>query len=367
MKRLSLFLLIILPVVAAGQKGFIATDSVTTAGLRVSDNGKAMNSIECQVKFGPRIKKYTPEEISEYGINRDLRYKSFKVGSGDGAKKYFLLSVIKDPNIYFLKLAGQNPRFFVASDDKTTITEIPALKDEYIPFLKNILPDCEYSEKNIKRLKLKINPLKRYFNDARICTGNPFPRVRYSLFGGYSFGTITEDMSAVLPGVPEKLNNSFVTFGVAADFPLYPGNMSFHPGIFFKQTGVSVTTYDTDNRFDLKVNYSNIVVPLLLRYTLYNKTISPYLEAGPLVAQTLKNDATITRSDRYSEIAGSVMDTEVIAGTLPGFGAGIGAILNYGSNISFFAGVNYYRIFHIQSMNKYFNFGDIALTAGILF
>jgi hypothetical protein len=394
MKRLLYFILtgfISLPLsaqVSKAPKGYISTSEVITFGLKIIDQGKIKNSEFCRVDYGNKFTDYSPDEIMEYRINDKQVYRSFPIAGYDLEKRYFLEQIIQAKvDIYFLKQKGGAVRYFLTEHDSSSLVEIPREKEGYTSLLGKYLKDCDKEVDIFEKLKINRYSLERFFHKYEKCfkvdKGNisvsenkkiivkPSPGIKY----GISLGFTESILSPVLTGdvvylsKDDKIFSRSFSFGASADIPILNGNLSLHPEINFKKTGASKSYSSSVNDYNMVINYSSISLPVLLRYTILRKKISPYLEAGTLFSRAIKNESQIyTYTYSGNNVFINPDDTHLLSSNLIGFKAGIGIISGYGSKYSWFADV---CTCIFPSMNQrdqnHVNLSDISFGIGFLF
>jgi hypothetical protein len=394
MKRLFHFLLIgliALPLpaqVSKAPKGYISTADKTTFGLVIIDQGKIKNSLSCKVDNGNKFTEYSPDEILEYRINEKQVYRSFPITGYNFEKRYFLERIIQSKvDIYILVQKGGVERYFLTEHNSFSLIEIPHEKEGYAALLGKYIKDCDKAVDMFEKLKINRNNLLRIFHRYEKCFKvdkvssivsedkkiivKPSPKIKYGLSLGGTESIISPVLlvDVVYPSKDDKIFSRSLSFGTSADIPILKGNFSLHPEIIFKKTGVSESYSSSTEDYNMVINYSSISLPVLLRYTILRKRISPYFEAGTLYSRAIKNKSQIyTYTYSGNNVYISSDNTHLLSSNLIGIKAGIGVISGYGSRYSWFADVCgcLFPTLNLRDQN-HVNLSDISFGIGFLF
>jgi hypothetical protein len=374
--------------VSKAPKGYISTAEAITFGLKIIDQGKIKNSELCRVDNGNKFTEYSPDEILEYRINDKQVYRSFPITGYDFEKRYFLERIIQsNVDIYFLLQKGGAGRYFLTEHDSSSLVEIPLEKERYTVLLGKYLKDCDKKADIFEKLKINRYSLVRFFHKYKKCfkvdNGNnsvsenkkiivkPSPRIKYGLSLGFTESIISPVFTGdvVYLSKDDKIFSRNLCFEASADIPILTGNFSLHPEINFKKTGASKSYSSSVNDYNMVINYSSISLPVLLRYTILRKRISPYFEAGTLFSRAIKNESQIyTYTYSGNNVFVSTDNTHLLSSNLIGIKAGIGIISGYGSKYSWFADI---CTCILPSLNfrdqNHVNLSDISFGIGFLF
>lgn len=360
----------ILPLAGFAQTNFYSTDSLSIYGeIKMKEGSDIENSKFCQVIKDTLIYKYSPYQVNQYGFKNGRVYESFFIMKDDSLKRYFLEKLVSGKkNLYYLKTEEEKLKFYLTSNEGLIPVELPVDKKEYSSLLESLLNDCPQAVLNIPYIKLKKHSLKRFVNDYNTCAKRPFPRIRY----GFSFGITASELSAVRkksiyakPAYDEKLN---YTIGTFMDIPLYSSNYSFHPEIYFKQFGLAKAIDFESKSHDLVINTSSLTIPLLFRYTALKNKISPYVQMGPVYSRTIRNNSSLYEYKSVNNITSiEIIKSQPFKNNMGGFSIGTGAILNYGSKVSWFCELSYDQLYNLWVEDKLLNVRDVNFKIGLLF
>jgi hypothetical protein len=370
MKHLYLiFVVIFSPILTFGQGEYIASDSAVTIGIKLIDGGHILNSSLCQVRNGTAVIKYSPYEIKEFGFKNGRIYKSFPIKIHDTISSYFLERLVEGKvELYYLRAKEGIKKYYLVEGDSTNPIEIPRLKEKYYVLFDSIVKGCVQAVNNIPFIKFNKYCFIRFLEDYNNCVRSPLPRFRY----GLEIGINANQLSAVDKGsvysIPDYQIDLSISIGAVMDIPVKFSNFSFHPEIYFNRYSISKAFKNEDNSNDLIINYSSICFPLLFRYSLLSKRISPYFQLGPAYSRAIKNDGTLYEYESNgNDIFINIIDSPILHKDLLGFSVGSGLILNYGSNHSWFSEVHYSRYYNLGQGSKLLNLSGITLDIGLIF
>lgn len=366
-KYLIILYICLFPSILFAQRGYYSKDTIEYSGINLIDRGNQMNMKSIQIKKGKKIVEYSPYEIDEYGFQKGSYYKAFTFSFGGRQERFFFERLVEgNINLYYI-ITNSEKRYYMFDNKLLELTEIPKTFVEYNVLLKNYVGDCVQSVKNIPFVKIRKNNLTRFFQDFNTCKNRPLPRMRY----GFSIGISTYNFSVAKDGIdqslPNHLNGSNFLVGSFLDIPINTSNLSFHPIFDLEKIGVN-QVFNSGNSNDVVINSTSINVPLLLRYSILQNKITPYLQLGPVYSRNIRNKSTIYEY----ESTGNTIDIEVHNSTvlqknLGGFSVGSGLISNYGSKHSWFLELNYIKLYNLNTPDRLYNRSEISLKTGLLF
>jgi hypothetical protein len=371
MRKLCFLLLFIclLPITISGQSAYFKKDSTAFSGINLVDGGAIDNSRFCQVTEKGTITKYNPSEVKEFGFSDGRIFKSFRVKIKDSVSNYFLERLVGGKVIlYYLRLKKGEERFYLTDSSDTNLIELSQTREEYRVILDSLINDNPVASKNIPFVKLNKSSLIRFLKDYDNNANRPFQRFQY----GFTLGLNVTGFSAVDPGsiysVPDYSNKLNISIGAFADLPVSFSNFSFHPEIYYRRTGASEEFLYKGNVNDLVINYSSLCLPLLLRYSIISKKISPYFELGPVYSRAIRNKSALYEYEvTGNDIFINLVDSPIMQKNLCGFSVGSGFISKYGEPFSWYGEFRYSKFYNLKKEDKLLNTGEITIGGGLIF
>ncbi len=356
---------------ALGQRGFYATDSTVSAGVKIIDNGKIENSRWCVVKIGNITEKYSPDEVTSYGFNKGRIYRSKTITYNGSTTKYFL-EQLSEGNLMLYYFTDKKYNTYFIEKDSTTFLELTKGNKSdgsyYQKQLQNISSDFPEINNNAKLVHYNRKALSKFINEYNNRSNKPFPYLKIGLIGVTEMSEFYIPKNASLAYI-NKINfnydNSFGT-GVFTDIPIDMSNFSYHMEILFIKHNYSFST-ETDNEIiDFATNISSVKVPVLLRYTYPSKKISPFINAGAILAYNMNKEVKLYEM----KFSGNIIDIEditdesIIADMQKGFSTGLGIEYRLTYKHSAFFEVRFNRLFVDK---KTLNNQDIQFLASFNF
>lgn len=337
MRKIILFLVFsILPLCFYGQTAYIFKDSTLVYQDKITDNGEDLNSQYCTVDTGKEEIHYTPDQISEYGLNDGRVYVAKSIYMDYAWKKVFLLRLAKGKlSLYSYK--GKSTVTFFWEKDSIHIYELPKYhKDNpemnFRNDLEYLTSDCEIVQKSIYRVRYNSTSLTELINNYNECKQKPFVFFRYGILLGFGLNKL--ENSAFHTTIASSVNfryESNILPGLFADYPIHMSDFSIHADLYFTKSGYSyknnfAVDEFTQKNIDFVANTTTINIPVLIRYTLPFMEIKPFLNAGLVYAYNFKNSTVIYNSTifpTYKESSG-LEGTSMISKNQVGLSAGGG-------------------------------------------
>jgi hypothetical protein len=179
---------------------------------------------------------------------------------------------------------------------------------------------------------------------------------------------LSEATSGGIYAIPDYRVDWNISVGAFADIPIRFTYLFLHPGIHFKQIGISEAFSNGGKEYDLIVNMSSISFPLLFRYVLLADRFSPYVQLGPVYSRALRNESFLyeyepTGSDIYIDIVHS----HVMQNDQAGFSIGGGLIYERDSKSDWFGEIRYNKYYNLSPESNFLNLGEITFGLGLIF
>lgn len=381
MRYLTTFLFIFIASFNAfSQYSFFRTDSTSSSGLKIVDNGPILNAMQCEVieKENTKSKIYSPYTVNKYGLDDGRVYVSKYIQIGDSTKKVFLEQLVKNKTSLYVYNA-KNTKIFYIEKDSSSLIELSKYDKENNDFrvnLSKITNDCENVKDAVKLVDYTNKSLSKLINNYNDCIGKPFPVIKYGFIVGYGF----RDLEVVADGlykhngyIKDKfkslINNKYeasILPGAFIDLPIAMSCFSLHADIYLSKYRYSFTNTSESEILDFVANTTSIYLPILMRYSFSGKTLRPFVNVGLNNTYNLQNSTVFyeTPTDPDYISLQSVDRNSYISKFQPGFtaGAGIECKLNYKHSI--FIEFRYNKQFGISDTDT-FNNTQMDLLASI--
>ncbi|MDD2797446.1 MAG: porin family protein [Bacteroidales bacterium] len=359
-----------------GQGAYFLTDSISSTGENIIDNGDLLNAQFCTVEEGKKSIRYTPYQVKEYGLNDGRIFFSKTIQIGDSLRKVFLLQLVKGKiSLYYYR--GKSTKTFFWEKDSTTLHELPKRhknfsKKGFRDDLADLMNDCD----NVKDATTVVNynsksltELITYYNS---CTKKPLQHFRYGFLLGAGLNRL--EVAAFHINSAANLKFSYeaeFSPGIFIDFPIEMSNFSFHTDLYFTKTGYYFNSIYTDVNFATKnttfvANTTSIYIPVLLRYTLPTISFRPFFNTGLIYAYNIKNNTDIYTSTIYpSHIESSIVDNSLlITKSQIGYSAGAGIEYKLSNEHSVFIDLRYNKLFSLPN-NYNLNKSSVQLIVAV--
>jgi hypothetical protein len=361
-KKTSFFILLFISFSSLyGQRAYYATDSTMKSGINIIDDGVLLNSKYCQVQVGNKIVKYTPEEISEYGLKNGTVYISKEIQSNDSVKRVFLERLVQgETNLYYYE---DNKKTFFFEKDSLTLIKVPKISLEnknytYKTIMAEQTNDCEYCSRAIKRISYNRKSLTRFVKYYNKCEDKSFPFFRFGFVAGYELNKLSAPKS-LTSGYVSKFNykyeGSFV-YGLFFDNPIKNHeNYSFHTEILFVKNSYAYYYYDilNNDEANISIKTTSLNIPLLVRYSFESKKVNPFINAGLVYNRHYKNENSLYTIDLDVNVDEKIPVTDFIANPTSHVGYAIGGGLEIltKSRTSIFMELRYKKLYDFTEIN----------------
>lgn len=192
----------------------------------------------------------------------------------------------------------------------------------------------------INRVHPKRKSIKFRLEALRNQNPNLVPHFRWGVGAGVIGTSIISDYSYTRA---DNVNQAHAMASAFADFAFF-GGISFHPELSFQKTAVR-TYYPIDQGHEIAFNRTEILVPLMLRYTLtkLRGKILPFAEIGAQVGLPLKMNAAERgySTDSQGFVLNAVDQDLVIGGTVVSAVGGAGVEYKLSPKHSLFLNARY--------------------------
>jgi hypothetical protein len=292
-----MFAVVFFPILSFGQNEYFSTDSLTTIGIKLIDNGDLINSKLCQVKKGDKIFEYSPNEVKEFGFIDGRVYISKEIQISDSTRRVFLECLYKGKTtLYYYK--GKGIKTFFFEKDSSVFVEIPIRSLNNRIFneqLKEITKDCSNITEATKFVNYNKKSLSKLIARYNNCVLKPFPHFRYGLTLGYEFSEIvlsSDNQNENIKYFDFNYDGGF-TIGLFIDKPILVSDFSFHSEVYFSNHGFSYNKSSDNKEIDFVANLSSLKVPLLIRYVCPSNNIRPFINLGLVGSFNIRNETML--------------------------------------------------------------------------
>jgi len=322
------------------EEAYFTKDSVSNVGFNVTLYSPAENARYCHIQYDNSVKKYTPQEVDEYGVKgrvfvaKKIEYKN--------EKKRVFLERLTTGKIVLYRYVTDNDQLYYYSNHNKKLAPLPKNKNgiSYKETIKKLTGDCpEMTDKLFKRIKYKRNPMAtaiRYYN---ICEPRYIPTFKTGLLVwlGLHKNTLTENMklSTHTSNPLADLSYQFTTnlaFGAFIDIPINFTRHSFHIEAIinrynheFSESVIANYNYVSMVQADLvlKLKTTTLQLPVMYKYSIpYDKNLL-FVNAGPVLGFTISDKSSL-QYNFYNGATQSI-DKELVDNISFGISAGLGA------------------------------------------
>ncbi|MCT4622937.1 MAG: PorT family protein [Schleiferiaceae bacterium] len=355
------------------QSGYYTTGKYLIDGVKIFNKGQLNHEGFTVLEYGQQ-KVYTPENAIEYGLNKKKVYKAKWVYINGVEKRYFFRELIKGKyTLSLLHLKEDEKRFYLHDSSSNRTVEIPKDRKAIKDFMTAQMKKEKIVHPKMTFTRYGKSNLKRYVNQLNQGNKRVFPRPTIGIHLGLAATTYSpaNEYLGEFSAVPFQTEWAG-TIGIMANLPINASPVSIHTGLYFKNISQSYR-YKYNYKFrgspvdtDLLIDQSAINIPLLFRYSIYTKTLSPFVQVGPLYSYNFKNKTTqyiyeYPIEGIYTEVA----NRDFIADHMAGFSMGIGTLLNYGKTLVWSAEVRYSMLNDLGSNEQHLRQSEVSIILGL--
>jgi hypothetical protein len=338
---LPLLLICIVAGTASAQhskQDYLITVKGDTLHGRLHLTGKRNNNIRFH-RPGMGHSDFGPAETKQYGTAKGIVRVSRMVGA-EGKMQFMTPLVEGYANLYSGENEQNENRYYLQSPGSTYVTEIGPKSTQLT--LARTLPGCAaldfvtdeiqrqypYSTDGLARLVMAYNacqqPSKSSLRFKRVGTGN----ISVGLKGGINLTTFTLNAPAFEGFGPQRDTKGYQA-GLALNFSSRTPFSAQIEANYIALSG-ALGPYEAyrankgipSNTHNTRIDYTQLQVPFLLRYTIGFGTLRPFINAGPSISLLLKNASVDTYPSSTS--AGLVTEEVGLGKTALGLAAGGG-------------------------------------------
>lgn len=369
-KCYTIALIVLIPILSYGQGEYFTTDSLTSFGLKLIDNGDLMNSRICEVKIKDKIVQYSPYEVKEYGFKNGRVYKSREIQLGDSSKKVFM-ECLTSGETTLLYYRGKGIKTFYLEKDSTLFAELPKKYEEkaiYAEQLSQITSDCFNVSDACKLVNYNKKSLSKLISRYNNCELKPFPFLKYGLFVG-----MIQSKLVMNSNISDEvlLNTSFendknLYLGLFVDAPINASDFSVFTSFGLYQSSFSSNTLSDSFDADVLINQTTIKVPLMIRYTIPSLNYRPFFNIGFNYSYNLRNESKLYKAEFNNNVIQfqSPIKEDLINDHQVGYACGLGIQYHLSYKRILFVEIRYNREYSMKSKDM-FNKNTLEIISGI--
>ncbi|WP_167615289.1 outer membrane beta-barrel protein [Maribellus sediminis] len=371
---LPLFVLILLLNTSAlAQRGFYARDTSLYSGIKINMSNKITNALQCTIDLRDSVLTFSPDEIRSYGIQNGEIYVSKKVEYNGIEQAYFLERLINGPTkLYFL--ATKTGKTYFVERDTTLLVELKKNDDSktviYKKQLHEMTSDFPEIADQINFVNYNRAALTRFFNDYNQRLDRPFPHIRFGALAAWENTRLIVSEKYIEPAyqlVNDKQESSFAV-GLFADIPIMTTYFSLHTEAILVKHAFSYFEEADSKGIDFVANITSLKIPALLRYTFVTRKISPFVNAGGVLAYNFKKngDAYITSFNNDIIKINTAYNQSLFSDFQSGIAAGLGLEYHLNARHSLFLEFRYNKFLKKESIQTIDN-SDLQVITSINF
>lgn len=331
-------------------------------------SGKGYNTVRIARPGVPQA-QFGPAEIQSYGT----KGRSMKVSkvSGTGATPQFMLPLVEGyVSLYRGENAQGQKRYFLQQPGGAQLTEIEPLNNQLT--LARALSGCatldfgtdefqrryRYTTEGMTRLVMDYNTCRQPTQPSTVSRRPSGVRASLGLKAGVNvsrfdvqaqaYAGLGQQRDALGYQAGAMLNIATLTpFSVQMEATYMTLNSSYGPyEAYAGNIGYPSNTHS------LRIKYSQVQVPVLLRYSFGHGMLRPYLNAGPTVGFNFKNSS----ADTYpSTSTGLIAEPVQLGKSALGFAAGAGLTINNAPLPGLSLEIRYDRLGESTGSTEYFS------------
>ncbi|UOG73922.1 hypothetical protein MTX78_17590 [Hymenobacter tibetensis] len=303
------------------------------------------------------VSEYQPEQVRGYGVG-DKNYQSRSIPGASTSKVFLQLLVPGNVSLYRTVLSDDREAYYASKESDPSLRpliqsdsvmmkysasaggEVKTMVRSY-PFrsqLALLMADCPRVQPSIATMELREQKLLQVVADYNVCaTGSAqvakptrSSTVAFSVLAGGLQSNLTlldngqsialEAGRQAVFGAGLELKSGFLHYKLSAVFQALYVKQPYYK--HYESNGEGIFSADRVQK-DAYVNFTSIRVPLLLRYTILQGAVRPYLQAGAIGVLHSESHARIeTMLPRFNTT--TVRDIELRKyGIGPSVGAGL--------------------------------------------
>lgn len=352
------------------RKGFIVTQGQDTLRgfVNYREGGRAFRSCDFKRSSEGEVVTYGPADIEGYGYDNDKVFQSREVTLRGQPPAVVFLEVIVDGLVslyrvdetFLVEKDGGGLQQLINEETEVRVGSrmVARSSNEHIIVLNPMLFDCVETRQAVQDVKLVQKPLTKLIERYNRCIGGPtityknakpWTRAHVSLVGSPTFSQVNFDPHPLYPQLKGDWTTSKAPqAGIALEFlsPRITERFSIYVSVLYSSPTFYSYEFKSEVGFTwrdyLTIELTQVKVPVGVRYTLQNRSFTPYINAGLTSTHHLESSGRWIHELEYLGVV-ETTDQEAlkIKDTQVGFWGGVGVLKSLTNKITAFAEFRY--------------------------
>ena len=209
---------------------YIATDSSLSTGIKLEPSLPRFNSQYITLKMKNGSKKYTPDEIREYGFKDGTVFETQKILLENQERKVFLERLVKGTITLYMYVDSEHRTYYIKKDS-ADLVEL----GEDLEAIRSVSQDCEFMSDALRLASYKRKSLQKLASHYNTCERKPFPYKRFGFLAGWRQMTLAQPSSFANTDIGDISipSSGSPMVGIFADLPIQMSEFSLHSELFF--------------------------------------------------------------------------------------------------------------------------------------
>jgi hypothetical protein len=355
---------------AADNYDYYVVDTITYANVKLVDYGLRENCLHCSELVNDTLKKFTPDQVKEYGIGGKQFYVAMDVKLYYGIKRVFLLKNKVGTYTLYHHMDERHEVFFLQSKDGPLVelVEHGNLSMNFRQQLSDLCKDNPTLAKASTQVEYTMKSIVPFLEKCQEIKTKLVTRL------GVAFGT---DISRLSPPTAyfnltlPVTNDPFKaapTVGCFVEQELVRSSLFVHAACNATWTTASYNQLNGNLDNDFIANLHTLEVPIHLKYLSTEHRIHPFVEVGGVFLWNFYNDHFV----QQSRMNGQVIDMlgrksqGLVDDFLIGPSLAVGLEIPWTRTISLFTECRVDKSYGV-TLNHSCELTKIALTTGFIF
>lgn len=294
MKFRVLFFFLVNSIICTAQikfePGFIVTNEGDSIIGFIGFNENSSNYQKCffRESIDAATEELNADQIKKYSVQGKRVFESREIADIDQNMERVFLDVLIEGK---LSLFSYRSRLFVEKE-KIKLYELTNTKkmvsvegrtgsiysNEYIGVLSSQTADCSTSNKDLDKVKFNLNNVSTFIIKYNQCLGGEFfVYGKELLTKNRAFGlVIGYSATSIIRNFGRDYTDEAITYGLQfeSSTPRISPRFSYIIGIHYQRFQF--------NDIGINISFSQIKLPIAIKYTLNMKLVSPYISIGPV-------------------------------------------------------------------------------------
>ncbi|MEL6560937.1 MAG: porin family protein [Bacteroidota bacterium] len=327
------FIVIITTNSQAQRSGYVATDTSLVISYYLIKKKPEDNARFVYENISGQLKKYTPNDITQYGFKDGTIYVSKEIEENGKPRKVFLERLTTGKLTLYYYAIGKTGTFYLEKDS-TEFFKLNKANDQYKQQIIEVTDRISWIEEQLNFVKYDRLSLIKIIKKYNENDNSRFPYIRYGVSAGVSYVSVSvpnNPSSGFNPDLNFSASGTF-NIGLFTDIPIEKTDFNVHTGINITKIGLKGTTEGANSTQEAIVNSTSFSIPLLIRYVKPAKNWRPFINGGFNFRYHFENSTRLFETRRSSTriIVDELTNQTVLNDTMLGFSFGAGVLYNYG-------------------------------------